>query len=192
MRSIVRSTLVLALLASTPPAASAQLGLAHHFVTVGVGGGVSVPVNDAAAAFKNGFNLQGFARLNVPHLPVIPRFDLDFSRFDLDQAQVGLPGRGQILAALANLQFSVLSLGPVRPYLLAGLGAYNVTTETDGTTGATIRKTNFGINGGAGVALHLGAFNGYAEGRVDNVFTQAGMIDATKIQVVPVTFGITF
>ena len=34
--------------------------------------------------------------------------------------------------------------------------------------------------------------NGYVEGRVDNVYTEKGMINTDKIQVVPVTFGLTF
>ena len=133
MRSTARAIAVLVVLVSSPMAASAQVGLAHHFVTLGVGGGMSVPVSDAGDAFKNGFNLEGFARLNVPKLPVMPRFDLDFSRFDLDDAQLGVPGTSQILAGLANLQFNVLPLGPVRPYVIAGLGAYNLKTQTEGT-----------------------------------------------------------
>ena len=192
MKTTFRSLAILVVLLSTPLAASAQVGLAHRFVTVGVGGGMSVPVSDAGDVFKNGFNVQGFARLNLPKLPVMPRFDLNFSRFDLDDAQVGVPGTGQILAGLANLQISVLPLGPVRPYVVAGLGAYNLKTETEGATPTTVTDTHFGINGGAGVALHLGMVNGYVEGRVDNMFTEKGMIDTNKIQVVPVTFGLTF
>lgn len=192
MRTTLRSIAVLAVLAFLPNGASAQIGLARHFVTLGVGGGMSVPVSDAGDAFKNGFNVQGFARLNVPKLPLMPRLDLDFSRFDLDDAQLGVPGTSQILAGLANLQINVLPLGPVRPYLIAGLGAYNLKTQTEGTSPTSVTDTRFGINGGAGVALHLGMINGYLEGRIDNVFTEKGMIDSKQIQVVPVTFGLTF
>src|SRR5262245_37786407 len=165
MRTILRSIAVLGLLAFSPLVASAQVGLAHHFVTLGVGGGMSVPVSDAGDAFKNGFNVQGIARLNVPKLPVMPRFDLNFSRFNLDNAQVGVPGTSQILAGLANLQLSVLPLGPVRPYVIAGLGAYNLKTETQGITPTSVTGTHFGINGGAGGALHFGMINGYVRGR---------------------------
>jgi len=42
------------------------------------------------------------------------------------------------------------------------------------------------------VNLHLGMINGFAEGRIDNIFTDSGMIDASKVQFVPVTFGLTF
>lgn len=192
MRNTARVLAVLVVLVSTPLAASAQVGLAERFVTVGLGGGMSVPVSDAGTAFKNGFHVQGFARLKVPSLPVMPRFDLNFSRFNLNDAQIGVPGTSQILAGLANLQFSVLPLGPVRPYMIAGVGAYNLNTKTEGISPTSVSHTNFGINGGAGVALNLGKLHGFAETRVDNVFTQKGMIDSKQIQVVPVTFGLTF
>ena len=191
MRSTVRAFAVLVVLVCTPMAASAQVGVASRFVTVGVGGGMSVPVSEAGNAFDSGFHMQGFARLNVPQLPVMPRFDLNFSQFDLKDA-VGIPGKNQILAGLANLQMSVLPLGPVRPYVIAGLGAYHLKTETEGISPESVSSTRFGINGGAGVALNLGRINGFIEGRVDNVFTEKGMIDEEQIQVVPVTFGLTF
>ena len=191
MRRTICAVAVLAALVSTSLPASAQLGLAQRFVTVGVGGGMSVPVNDAGNAFNNGFHMQGFARLNTPSLPVMPRFDLNFSKFNLNDA-VGVPGTSQILSGLANLQMTVLPLGPVRPYIIAGVGAYNVKTKTDGVSPSSISQTEFGINGGAGVALNLGKLHGFVEGRVDNVFTEKGAIDQKDIQLVPVTFGLTF
>ena len=192
MKRAVRAIAVLAVLVSSPLVASAQVDLVKHFVTVGVGGGMSVPVSSAGDAFKNGYNLQGFARLNVPKLPVMPRFDLNFSRFELDAAQMGVPGTSQILSGLANLQLSVLPLGPVQPYIIAGLGAYSLKTETTGVTPTSVSNVRFGINGGAGVTLHLGMINGFIEGRIDNVYTEKGVIDTQQIQVVPVTFGLTF
>jgi opacity protein-like surface antigen len=192
MKTLVRSIAVLAVLVSLPVAASAQVGIAKRFVTVGMGGGVSVPVDNAADALKNGFHVEGFARLNVPKLPVMPRFDLNFSKFDFDDAQVGVPGTQQILAGLANVQVPILPLGPIRPYIVAGLGAYNLKTELEGVTPTSESQTRFGINGGAGVGLHLGVINGFIEGRVDNVYTEQGAISADQIKVVPVTFGITF
>lgn len=103
-----------------------------------------------------------------------------------------MPGTGQILAGLANLQIGVVPLGPIRPYIVAGLGAYSLKTETEGATPISESDIRFGINGGAGVAIQLGLVNGYLEGRVDNVFTEKGMIDAEQIQVIPVTFGLSF
>lgn len=192
MKSMIPAIAVVIAIVATPLVASAQVGLAQRFVTVGVGGGMSVPVSEAGNAFDNGFNLQGFARLNVPSLPVMPRFDLNFSKFDFNEAQTAIPGTNQILAGLANLQFTVLPMGPLKPYLIAGVGAYHLKVETEGVSPSSISDTKFGINGGAGLAFSLGRLNGYVEGRVDNVFTEKGMIDDDQIQVVPVTFGLTF
>jgi opacity protein-like surface antigen len=192
MRRTICAVAVLAALVSTSLPASAQLGLAQRFVTVGVGGGMSVPVNDAGEAFKNGFHMQGFARLHMPSLPVMPRFDLNYSKMSFDESQLAVPGTSQILAGLANLQMTVLPLGPIRPYIIAGVGAYNVKTKTEGVSPTSLSQTEFGINGGAGVGFHLGKLNGFVEGRVDNVFTEKGAIDQKDIQVVPVTFGLTF
>jgi len=190
--------------AVTVSSASAQAPSmeSNHLISVGLGGGVSVPVSDAKDAFKNGFNGQGFVKLNLGGLPISPRLDFTFQSFDLKNAQtVGggpvLPstsGTGTVLAGVANLQFPLMR-GRFQPYLVAGLGAYNVKTKLDDTAsaeGAETSETKFGINGGAGATLQIAMFKLYAEGRVDNVYTDKGVIDQKSIQVVPVTFGIVY
>jgi opacity protein-like surface antigen len=167
----------------------------NHLVSIGLGGGVTVPVSDAKDAFKNGFNGQGFVRLNLHFLPVSPRLDFTFSKFDLDDAKVGTTGTGQVLAGLANLQMYLIHGGPIRPYIVAGVGAYNVKTEIDASGAASeqeISDTRFGVNGGAGLVIKLPVVSLYAEGRVDNVFTDKGLIDSDQIQVVPVSFGLVY
>ena len=186
------SLCALALLASVGSAEAGVASVAKRFVTFGVGGGVSVPVSDAGDAFKNGFNAQGFVQFHPPVLPVIPRLDLNYSKFDLDDAQTLVPGTGQILSGLASAQFELIHMGPIRPYVTAGLGAYSFKTETEGPGGVSSSSVRFGINGGGGVNLKLGAISAYVEGRVDNVYTETGLIDASTVQVVPVTFGVTF
>jgi len=153
---------------------------------------MSVPVSDAGDAFKNGFNGQGFVKFNLGALPIMPRLDLSYQKFDLDpQSLAGVDGTNQILAGLANVQINIMP-GMIRPYVLAGLGAYNLKTETTGLGGISQSSTRFGINGGAGLVLKLGTISGYIEGRVDNVFTEKGLIAPESIQVVPVTFGVVF
>jgi hypothetical protein len=172
-------------------AAHAQMspGGSTRLLSFGLGGGVSVPVSDASDAFKSGVNGQGFVAFNLPGLPIRPRLDVTFQRFDLKHAEVAgpaLPGgdNGSVLAGVANVQVPLLK-GAFRPYVVAGLGAYNVKA---GDTS----KTQFGVNGGAGVTLKLSAISLYLEGRLDNVFTDQGVIDAKSIQIVPVTFGVVF
>jgi hypothetical protein len=153
---------------------------------------VSVPVSDAKDAFKNGVSGQGFVRFNLKALPISPRLEFSFSKFDLDEVQVGSTGTEQIMSGLASVQFYLMH-GPVRPYIIAGIGAYNTKTDTEGVNATSTTATDFGINGGAGLVVRLGSLvSAYAEGRVDNVYTTAGFIDTNQIQVVPVTFGPVF
>jgi hypothetical protein len=202
MKTAVRLTLSALSLVAIASTASAQMDNTEstHIVSVGVGGGVSVPVSDAKDAFKNGFNGHGFVRLNLKMLPVHPRIDFSFQRFDLKDAAVAAPavpgtpvsGNGQVIAGLGNLQLDLLR-GPIRPYIVAGVGAYNVKTTVDGAGGGSVSKTKFGVNGGGGLVVKVGKlFSLYAEGRLDNVFTDKGVIAASDIQMVPVTFGIVY
>ena len=205
MTSPLRSLVVLALglLLVAPARAQSQIDQlgSNHIISFGIGGGVSVPVSDAKDAFKNGFAGHGFARLNLRQLPVAPRVDVTFQRFDIKKVTTtgGLPptpaptGTNDVLAGLANFQLYLLHSGPIRPYVVAGVGAYHV-TENSGAAGGKTSNTNFGVNGGAGVVFKLGSLvSAFIEGRVDNVYTSdQGAITKDQIQVVPVTFGLVF
>jgi opacity protein-like surface antigen len=199
MTAALRVLVAALALAATASVASAQMDNleSDRMISVGLGGGVSVPVSDAKDAFKNGFNGQGFVRFNLKMVPIRPRFDFSFQRFDLQAVEVvsgGPPttieGHGQVIAGLWNIQLDLMH-GPIRPYIVAGAGAYNVKTETDG--GPETSPTRFGINGGGGLIVRLGKLCSlYAEGRMDNVFTRNRVIDTDQIQMVPVTFGVVF
>jgi opacity protein-like surface antigen len=200
MNAAPRVMLVALGLAAIVSTASAQMDNleSNRIISVGLGGGVSVPVSDAKDAFKNGFNGQGFVRLNLKFLPIRPRVDFSFQRFDLKDAQVSggpstpIDGHGQVLAGLGSIQLDLLR-GPIRPYIVAGVGAYQLKTTVEGTGGTETSTTKFGVNGGGGLVVRLGKLCSlYAEGRVDNVFTDQGVIAADQIQLVPVTFGVVF
>ena len=173
-------------------------------ISVGLGGGVSVPVSDYKKSFDNGFNGQGFIRFNLPGLPIAPRIDFSLQRLDMKDIETGVPGVGtvdgynQILGGLANLTYG-LSAGPIRPYILAGVGVYNLKfqQESEDAAGAeqSFSETKFGVNGGAGITFRLGRIAAYLEGRVDNVWTSDNQdIDENlkSIRVIPITFGIVF
>ncbi|MFN0149694.1 MAG: outer membrane beta-barrel protein [bacterium] len=202
---IVVGILAIASIIAVGSAASAQpMGLeSTRPVSFGIGGGVSVPTSDAGEAFKNGWNGQGFVRLNLRSLPFSPRADFTFQKFDFDDVVIatpGLPGpeliagggTGQLFAGIADVQYFLLNSGSIRPYIVAGVGAYNFKTESDSVNVESSSTTDFGVNGGAGIILRLGAISAYIEGRVDNVYTDAGAITADQIKVVPVTFGLVF
>ncbi len=91
--------------------------------------------------------------------------------------------------------FSVdLIRGPVRPYITAGVGAFNVkqTAIQGGASAGNFSSTKFGIDGGAGLAFQIGRIDAFVEARLQNVYTEEGVIDQRSIQSIPVTFGIVF
>ncbi len=201
--------LLTCVLAAAPAGAQGMMRMAgggapggERMFTFGIGGGVAVPVSNAADALKNGFHGLGYARVTIPGTGLSAGVNVSFQRFDLKDAKVtapSLPGgtaststaSSDMLAGLGDLKFALIPRGPVRPYLTAGLGAYNLRTDAPG--GGTSSDTRFGINGGAGVDVSLGRIRAFVQGRVDNVYTSSGgVIDTQSIQVVPVTLGLEF
>jgi opacity protein-like surface antigen len=200
MRRTYSIALGLALCAAAMPL-SAQLpgmGLISSrkpLVQVGFGGGMSVPTSNAKEAFENGVHGRGFMLLNIPGLPSF-RFDLSATKFDWKEAVIGsatMQGESQVLAGLANLSIDLFK-GPIRPYVMAGVGAFHIRNElqAEGETDETSSQTRFGIDGGAGLAFKIKRLEMFVEGRVQNVYTERGVIDTKSIQTVPVTFGIIF
>jgi len=97
------------------------------------------------------------------------------------------------LAGIGGIRLDLLH-GPVRPYVLAGVGAFSVkdAVEPSGTT-RDFSNVNFGVDGGAGLSRRLGPIGGFVEARLQNVYTKRqGLIDATSIRSVPVTSGLAF
>jgi hypothetical protein len=199
MRRIYSVVLGLALCTAALPL-SAQLpgvGLitGRKLVQFGFGGGMSVPTSNAKEAFENGVHGRGFMLVNLPGLPSL-RFDLSATKFDWKEAVVGGPtaeGQSQVLGGLANMSINLLK-GPIRPYVMAGIGAFHIRNElqTSGEPDETSSQTRFGIDGGAGLAIKIMRLEMFVEGRIQNVYTERGMIDTKSIQTVPVTFGIIF
>jgi opacity protein-like surface antigen len=187
---------VVAILAASTTAAGQLPGApGHHIVRIGFGGGVSVPTSHAADALKNGINGQAYLLLD-PGLGFPLRFNAGYQKFDYKA--IGLDplttdGNSQILSGVAGLSINLIQLGPLRPYLTAGLGAFEVKDEfTTAGTSASTSAMKFGIDGGGGLALRLGRLEAFVEGRVQNVYTDQGAIDAKSIRAVPLTFGILF
>jgi opacity protein-like surface antigen len=181
----------------------------EHAVRIGLGGGMSVPVNEAGDALKTGLHGQGFLLVNfgrLLHFGMLPtlRFNLGYQQFSYKDAVTGGQGstttalenaESQILSGVAGLQISLLH-GPVRPYLLAGVGAYRIQNSVDsagsGIATSTTSSIKLGIDGGAGLALRLGRIDAFVEGKVQNVYSDQGLIDTKSIRVIPISFGIVF
>jgi opacity protein-like surface antigen len=166
-----------------------------RMIRVGFAGGVSVPISDAKDALKNGFTGEGFVLVRLGPLPAV-RLNLNYQRFDFKQAVLAAgqaqDGHSEIFGGTGGISLNLLN-GPVRPYLTAGVGAFNVKNVIESTSGSSsASKTKFGIDGGGGIALHVGRLDAFIEGRIQNVYTERGLIDTKSIQSIPVTFGIVF
>jgi len=199
----VSGAVMLVAVASAPAIAQRSMGgngLDDHMVRVGFGGGVSVPVSDAKDAFKDGVNGTGFVLVHIlGGLPAL-RFAFSYDRYKLKQVGGLIPapgddevGHSQILGGTAGIKLHLLP-GPVRPFVMAGLGAFNVKDVIDAaSTSTTASKTNFGIDGGGGLEIKLGRFSAFAEAKIQNVYAKnTGVISRSSIQTVPVTFGLLF
>ena len=216
-----RSTLIVlafavALLALLATRARAQPGGSApvRAVRVGIGGGVAVPVGNFKDGYQsgslrrdlqNGVAGQAFVEFRPAGLPVGLRASVTYNRFGIDRVRVGstgaevsgADGTSEILGGLGNVTLQFPS-GPIRPYVLAGVGAFNVKNRFTGLTGATaesedVSETDFGINGGAGVTLRLAGLEAFVEARVANVYTKRERFGNLKtVQYVPVTFGLLF
>ncbi len=164
-----------------------------RLLRVGFGGGMSVPTSEAGDALDNGINGQAYLLVD-PGFGFPLRFNLGYQKFDYkDALSGGATGESTILSGIGGLTFDLISLGPVRPYITAGVGAFNVKQQMDGLAGeGSASSTRFGIDGGAGLGLTIGRLEAFLEGRVQNVYTDEGVIDSSSIRSVPVTFGILF
>lgn len=170
-------------------------GAVERPVKIGFAGGLSVPVSDAKNAFKSGFHGKGMVMWNPPVLPLGIRGSVGYERLDLKSLAPGLQGNGRILSGMGNLTYG-FPVGPVKPYLIAGLGAFNMKADVSGANNPA--KTQFGIDAGAGMEFKLGGITGFVEGKFQNIFTDQGFSSAVgsaqafKTQIIPVTFGLFF
>ena len=174
--------------------ASAQLPVKPF--QIGFGGGASVPVGDAKDAFKKGWHGSGIVRLNLPMMPFGLQGNFSYNRFTLDKQNVGFGGSGRILSGIADARFSLPIPGPIKPYLLAGVGTYNIKADPDSAGYSSESTTKFGINGGGGVNISIPGLpiHAFLEGKIENIYTDQGLNTAVtqdfKTQIIPVTFGI--
>lgn len=170
-------------------------------ITLGLGGGITMPTNDTGDVLKNGFHLRGLAEFHVPALPFGLRGALGYQKMNVQdalQAATSMTnGQSQILSGLAGVTFPLMSSGPVRPYITASLGAFHVKGEAD-SSGVSVSntETRFGIDGGAGLKFAMGPTHGFVEARLENVYTEAGwnpsVSSLKNARFIPITFGFSF
>ena len=177
-------------------------------ISFAFGGGASVPVGSYKDALKTGWNGQGSIIFHFAGLPLSLRADLSYNHFtfknDLPFSSGGTGGTPtsaeditqQILGGLANVSIP-FHIGPVSPYITAGLAGFNIKTNLgDVVPGEQDESaTKFAVNGGLGLSMKLFGASAFVEAKLNNVYTDGKVLGSKELkdlQFVPVTFGFVF
>jgi opacity protein-like surface antigen len=183
MKTLMRGAAIGLALALGAQAAQAQAG-----ISLGLGAGAVVPTGSMADVSSTGWTGQASLRVKPAVSPLGFQLDASYSRLGLDSDVVD--GHTQTIAGTANAVFAFPSAGVARPYLIGGLGLYNMKATVGDVSGSA---TKFGANAGAGFDLKLGSASLYAEGRFHAIFkggvnTETG--EEATASMVPLTVGL--
>ena len=177
-------------------------------ISIAFGGGASVPIGSYKDALKAGWNTQGSIIFHLSGLPLALRADLNYNKFtfkeDLPFSTGGTGGTitttsditQQVLGGLANVSIP-FHMGPVSPYITAGLAGFNIQTKlSDAVEGAEDKSdTKFAVNGGVGLSMRLFGASAFIEAKLNNIYTDKEFISGKELkslQFIPVTFGFLF
>jgi len=171
--------------------AEAQAQVIPHF---GISAGASIPQSSFGDGVNTGYNVNGMVNVGVPLSPLGFRGEVGWNRFDLSGNNVS--GNIRMVSGALNVVLAPSTIMTAKPYLIAGIGAYNVrgSTTDNRLLGADAfvtdgRGTRFGFNGGIGFTFGLGPVGTLLEARYVSV---NGANGGSSLSFVPVSFGITF
>ncbi len=187
-------------LALLPAAADAQ---GDRPISVGVMGGLSLPMGDLGDAVESGFNITGSIYFRPAAARMMFRGDVGYDSFSGKKSTAsptsadcppetvcGASHDFDVLSFTGNVIFPLGMAngeGTIRPYLIGGVGLYRGMVGTGLASGRSTTNTDFGIAAGGGLEFQLAGFSTFAEARFTNVFG-----DGDSSRWIPITFGIRF
>jgi opacity protein-like surface antigen len=191
MKGLLKGVAAFSLMA----ALGASSAHAQNLMTIGVGGGITIPTGTTSDALKTGWNAEGVFQYKPATSPVGLQIDGMYQQLKANATgtAAGLD-KEKIWSGTGNIVFwfPTSKETKIRPYVLGGGGVYNlkdVPTAAAVAAGATSASvTKFGINAGAGFDFDIQsnvAF--FVEGRFHNVFISGG-----NAHFIPITAGFRF
>lgn len=144
--------------------------------TISLAGGLAVPVSDFGNLEQSGYNATLGLNFGAPLIPVGARIEGSIDGFNHKN---NVSGDTRVLSATAN---ATVGLG--MPYLIGGVGYYNVRTKIGALEGTS---SSAGLNIGAGLTFPLPSLSPFVEVRYHHLFG-----DNDGIKFIPITFGIKF
>lgn len=160
-------------------------GLSGQGVKVGVGGGLLMPLGDYKTADKVGWLAGGDVTYWLAGAPVGIRGDVQYSQ---TSHKGGIDGNSKIIGGLAEVVYAFDTKGSqIRPYILGGVGYYNVKVSVTGFGSASESKVGFG--GGAGLDFKVGTGSTlvFVEGKFVSVSTSG-----SSTTFLPIRAGVRF
>lgn len=150
-----------------------------------LGGGVSVPTGDFDDAVKLGWHAMGAVRVSPENWPVQLQLDGNLGRFN-DESSLDV--RSQVIYGTGNVLYEFRDPAETfEPYLIGGVGVYNLNPSGDDVPAGVRSETNLGINVGAGFDFMVGSTELFMEGRFHDIFT-----GDPGTQFLPITLGLRF
>ncbi len=158
----------------------------------GLAAGATTPSGSLNDRQNLGYNGLATVQLAVPLFPLQLRADLQYNSFGgkdfINSFNAAVKGSdARVISGSVNGVFNLLP-GPIKPYLIGGIGYYDTKFSGNGST----RKV--GYNYGAGVKFGLTGASIFAEARMHQI--NDGAFDAgggrTTARFIPVTVGIIF
>ncbi len=181
-RLLVCGPLALALTAS---AAHAQAtGASTRPVSVGISGGLSIPTGDAGDFYDSGFNVGGLLEFTRPASPLAFRLEVDYQRFAFkdDSGVLSSDTDTRIISGVANALYK-FGGETARPYLLGGVGLFNLSAAAENADS----ETKFGFNLGAGLEIPLSGITAFGDIRYQSIQTEG-----SAFNIIPIRVGIRF
>ena len=171
MRRFVFGCAAIGLLSLGATVAQAQRA---HF---GLGGGLIVPTGDYNTLDKTGWHVLGKVDIGIPLSPIGVRVDGVYGQ---TSHRSPATGNTKLAGGTADVVWRIPTMVPgFKPYLLAGLGVYNVKTDSS--------ATKFTWGGGVGTSIGVGPVHGFAEARYMSI-----QATGTSLKFLPVTVGLSF
>jgi hypothetical protein len=176
MKRMHIGTLALAVALCAAPALRAQRQPTEG-IRFGFGVGPTLPIGNFGDADKMGYHILGAIQLPIRSSPVHLRIDVLYGQTSHKVGSGSTALLGATVDALYHLGDRASS---ARPYILGGLGLYNVDAG-----GNTQSKIAYGFGGG--FLFGLSGLNAFVEARYMSVQTSG-----SSLSFVPITVGLMF
>lgn len=139
---------------------------------LGIGGGVLLPTGDYGKADKLGWLAGADATYWLLGAPIGIRADVQYSQ---TSEKSGVAAHtSKIIGGLAEAVYAFgQKKDQIRPYIMGGIGYYNV--KFDPAVGSSVSESKIGFGGGAGLAFKLGlGTRFFVDGKFVSVATTGG------------------